>query len=350
MNSIITFLFNNYMNNNLCSMNSNLCSMNSDNSNYILCNTIQDNLLSLISDYNKTTKLSSFTILTHSGSAPVKGWINNGLGGYNKIADAIHKYAVDKHEYAAIHYRDNYLWHAWLKINTNNFKFNYRKNPTIEILPELVNISKNKFSEKFHYNDHQSQFIKDFTDLNTKFPDIGILHRCLIIIRYLNENFDKNPSILMEMIQLQQIYYPLFHFVNLFIHIVFLNMAYGQVDYYILYDYESSIIISKNNSLKELTLLDKSHPWVSYDDYNNKNHKFNNIQKKLGKIITKHYTIILSINKDIYSLVKYISTKIGVNISELETPYLLFKAPKQKSTLKPNPRPPPQTFRRHSNN
>ena len=311
-----------------------LCGMGRNDKNHELCNTIQDSLNNIINDYHKIVmkgekkENTNIELLTHSGSAPIKGWVNNGLEGYDKISDAIHKYAIDKHDYAEIHYRDNYVWHAWLKINTNHFKFHYRPNPTIEIIPELVNITSNRLdlSDRFEPNDYQALFVEDFTYFNSTYPGIGLLHRCLIVIRLLNERFDETPRFVLELVQLQQIYYPLFHFINLFIHIAMLHIAFGRVDYFIIFDNKSS-----TKSDKEYSILDGNLLRLSEENYkDSKNHKVINIKEGLDKILKKYYSVIerslykdKDKDKDIHSLVIEICTTIGITITDLYKPYYL---------------------------
>ena len=75
----------------------------------VLCNSIQKLFNELIEDYQKILfrKESVERILTHSGSAPINGWIKC-ISSNHTIADAIHSKAIKSHSAAELHFRENY--------------------------------------------------------------------------------------------------------------------------------------------------------------------------------------------------------------------------------------------------
>ena len=62
--------------------------------------------------------MESLIIIVNSGSAPIFGWVDNNLGNYLVLGKAIHETPLYNHTNSQYHFRDVYVWHAWLKNNT----------------------------------------------------------------------------------------------------------------------------------------------------------------------------------------------------------------------------------------
>ena len=317
----------------------NLCVSDSD-----ICKEILKELNSLISQYRKITKTKdSFNkIIVHSGSAPIYGWIDNKLGNYLELGEAIHETPLDNHEKSQYHFRDVYVWHAWLKNNTFGL-FQYTSE-AVHIIGEeketrnlrridylmsgefkpdepnsyfFVNDLRNEqINEEFKIDydsleTYQERFISDFDKLNKQYPFIGLFHRCLIVIRNFNEKFA--IQFIDEGILLQKIYYPLFYYINLFIHIATIYYALGNVDYYVLFSSKSPFnenAVIRENALKNEHYI-KSHP------------KFKTFKKKIKNILDTSYTNIVKIYGVIKNYIEEQITNRGPrkSIIEFDVPY-----------------------------
>ena len=302
-----------------------------------LCKEIFDLLNRIISDYKSNILKKKTTtdndILTHSGSAPILGWIGNRLSTVN-ISEAIHKMAISSHKHAEQHYRDNYVWHAWLRNNSEYFTFKHdiSEQTGLPILNNIKHLSRYhnfKTDSLSYYHDEISdihRFQKAFHEFNNKYPIIGQIHRCLIIIRFFNESL-ADEHIVQDM-ELQKIYYPLFYFVNLFIHIGMLYYSFGIANYGAIIkrpifatllridDYEDYININEDDY--HLGTMDSASFRSTHGSTGTIAKKkarsiarFNMMKDKLQGILDKSYAIITKIYPKIKELV-------NTNVSEIE--------------------------------
>ena len=116
---------------------------------------MQEILNNFLKDYVKNIllfKIKNLIIgLTHSGSAPIEGWIECISGDYT-IGQAIHVRAINSHSHAEQHFRDNYVWHAWLNNNSENFLLTHDNRNILEGIVILERVS-NKGYEQYPYNE-----------------------------------------------------------------------------------------------------------------------------------------------------------------------------------------------------
>ena len=183
-----------------------------------LYNKIMSVLSTIDTLVDKSLESNIFKI---SGSAPERGWITTFMPHTrdktflsNDIGKAVHNEdSITNFELCAAHYRDIYVWHAWLKINEPDVRFKYtvvnKSSPRI-IIPYIYESINKKQIEGLKEN-----FYNSFNSFHKTYPIIGLLHRCLIICRYI-ENKDLLPD---NAGKLLCYYYPLFYSINLFIHI-----------------------------------------------------------------------------------------------------------------------------------
>lgn len=305
----------------------NVCSIESE-----LCNAILVQLNNLIVDYRKILSkkgTSPLNILTHSGSAPETGWIPNTLSTVN-ISNAIHKYAIDKHFDAQEHYRDNYVWHAWLRNNTENLTFKHE-----DIEPSKLPLLKTVyFTRRTHrFNKDSSSFIDERPDsirfkeifnlYNSEYPNIGRIHRCLIIIRYFNEKLYLTH--IEQDMELQKIYYPLFFLVNLFIHIAMIYYSLDTANYEALFLQPKFILLS-NIDLRYELYLKYGNRFDESDFSNKESRKFILFKKYLEEILKKYYSRLSDLYVPIKNLVE-INVDPIQKIDNLEKPYFIEEMP-----------------------
>lgn len=324
-----------------------------------LCQEIFDLLNRIIGDYKNIlkTRTTDNDILRHSGCAPILGWIDNRLSTVN-ISDAIHQKAIESHNDAREHYRDNYVWHAWLRNNSEYFTFNH--DVSIQTGLPILNRVNHNISHNFsgseslsYYNDKKDieRYKEAFFEFNNKYPIIGQIHRCLIIMRFFNESL--SDQYVNEDMNLQKIYYPLFYFVNLFIHIGMLYYSFGIANYsaiikrpifeniFRIENYEQYININEEDyhlgSLQSATpnsFAAKSQDGLSTTVPPRKKARsiarFNNMKDTLLEILDKFHVIITPIYPKIKGLIETNITSI-TPIDKLDTPY--FDAPKLVESL-----------------
>jgi len=238
-----------------------------------LCNSIQTALNMVLNDYQIkiNTPDKGSKLLTHSGSAPMGGWVNintGECGGNSYLSKAIHKYPLSNYDSSGDHYKYIYVWHTWLKLNSPYFIYNYSNSdqtglPLLNILTprsfEYNPIKPSEFLLPENTISDKDRFDEVYTEFNDNYPIVGKIHRCLIIIRYINEQFDNKNSklyipdeILIQFnIETQQIYYPLFYLINIIIHISMIYYSIGNVDYETICYYDKPDTYS--NSLINMT-------------------------------------------------------------------------------------------------
>lgn len=292
----------------------------------IICEEILQELIELIKNYKRFTKTrDSFDkIIVHSGSAPIYGWINNRLGDYLVLGKAIHETPFDNHTNSQYHFRDVYVWHAWLKNNTQNLFKYISEDVFVDGGAELKNLRRIEYvmhgefnpkepNSNFYVNDlrneyvdidydsletYQERFKSDFDKLNKQYPYIGLFHRCLICIRHFNEKYA--VKFIDEGILLQKIYYPLFYYINLFIHIATIYYALGNVNYYVLFS--SKYPLNKNAVIRENAL--------KYEHYSKSHEKFKTYKEIIKNILDTSYKKM----KEMYDSIKnYIKEQITNN-------------------------------------
>lgn len=326
-----------------------------------LCKETQELLDGLIEKYQTILKMPgpSENILKHSGSAPIEGWVECISGSYT-IGQAIHVRAINSHYHAEQHYRDNYVWHAWLKNNLEYliFKHDSTGPQGLPILHKVLNSLHKVFSlyeepivkEISSVIDPRSnleRFEEAFKNFNEKFPIIGLIHRCLIIIRYFNEQISNKISDenITQSMELQKIYYPIFYFINLFIHIGMLYYSIDTANYDAIiktlipfFAYENLIKRIKANSTKPINKkILKPYINISQSDFDNKSSpNFVALKQTLLDILTEFYSHISELYMPIKELIQenVESSKISeynifrkkqeikdIKIDNLDTPY-----------------------------
>ena len=285
-----------------------------------ICNKTQELLNGIIENYRKILlkKEPSLRILTHSGSAPIEGWINC-ISGNNTISEAIHDRAINSRSHAEQHFRDNYVWHAWLR---NNLEYFIYKHDGIHNLPILNKIKilgfdsipiKEGSSSIIDPMSNIERFKKVFTKFNNSYPYIGLLHRCLIISRFFNEKYLLNN--IEKATELQNIYYPLFYFINLFIHIAMFYSSLDTANFDAIIkaprfannNFETFIKKAKGNP--EIITL-KEYVNIKEEDFNDKySEKFLELKQTLLNILKKFYGYISDLYIPIKELIQLIIEK-----------------------------------------